>query len=162
MDQQVVAFATFAISSQVVLIAFFAARRWFRSYAQRYGWIAYGYGGLGLAVGVWEYAAGGSWRLFVGPALFAVWAAYGAWVDLRRGISWRPTVAGLAAKEPIRWDVLGPYLTLYFVAQMFMWWPLWDYWRPGWVLYLILFLVNTALNLAGHLGPASRSSAHVE
>ena len=146
MDTELVAFAAFGIGSQVVLVAFFACRRWAPKLAGRYGPIAYAFGLLGLAVGAWLAISGASWRLFAGPVIFSVWAAYGAWVDLFRRIDWRLRV---------RWNVLGPYLTLYLAAQMFLWWPLWDYWRVGWTVYLVLFVANTALNLAGHFGPSS-------
>jgi hypothetical protein len=43
-----------------------------------------------------------------------------------------------------------PYVGLYFWAQMFLWWPLWDLWRLGWAVYAVLFATNTALNLQGH------------
>ena len=158
MDQQVATFAIFAISSQLVLAAFFAARRWYRGLADRFGWIAYAVGGVSLALGVWLAVSGASWRLFAGPLLFAVWTAYGAWVDLFRHIEWRPTFESRPRRR-VRWNGVGPYLTLYLAAQMFLWWPLWDYWRPGWVLYLILFVTNTVLNIAGHFGPRPTSSA---
>ena len=55
--------------------------------------------------------------------------------------------------RPLRWDIAGPYVTLYLAAQMFLGWPLWDVWRPGWAVYLGLFAVNTALNIADHAAP---------
>ncbi len=98
------------------------------------------------------------WRLFAGPILFAVWAGYGAWVDLFRRIEWRPTAEPAARAVPIRWAVLAPYVTLYLAAQMFLWWPLWDWRRAGWAVHLVLFMANTALNIAGHFSGGSRSS----
>lgn len=148
-DWHVAVFATFAITSQAILLAFFASRRWYRAIAERCGWIAYGFGALGLTVGTWLTVVGAPWRLFAGPLLFAVWAGYGSWVDLFRRIEWRP-MADSITRRPIQWSVLGPYITLYLAGQMFLWWPLWNYWRPGWLVYLVLFVANTALNLAGH------------
>ena len=154
MDINLTAFATFAITSQVILVAFFASRRWARKVADRYGWLAYAFGILGLAVGAWLATDGASWRLFLGPLIFAIWAGYGSWVDLFRRIEWRPRADSIT-RRPIQWSVLGPYITLYLTAQMFLWWPLWDYWRPGWAVYLVLFIANTALNMAGHFGGGS-------
>jgi hypothetical protein len=71
----------------------------------------------------------------------ALWALLGAVVDLWRPIEWR---------TPIVWKVLFPYVALYFWAQMFLWWPLWDLARAAWAAFLVLFAVNTALNLGGH------------
>ncbi len=157
-DQQVAVFTVFAITSQVILVVFFALRRWRRSFADRYGWIAYAFGLLGLVVGVWLAADGAPWRLFAGPILYAVWAGYGAWVDLFRRIEWRPMAVSVS-RRAIRWNVLGPYITLYLAAQMFLWWPLWDYWRPGWAVYLVLFVANTVLNIGGHFERPSRRTA---
>ena len=151
---QLIVFAAYAIASQALLIAYFASRRWARGFADRWGWIAYAFGVVGLPVGAWLAVAGSSWRLFVGPLLFAAWAAYGAWVDVVRRIDWRPMTGSV--RRPVNWTVLGPYVTLYLAAQMFLWWPMWDYWRQGWVVYLVLFVANTALNLAGHSGSSTR------
>jgi hypothetical protein len=136
-------FCVFALASQAILLAYFASRRWLPELAERFGWVAYAFGALGAAAGAWLIADGAPWQLVAGPLLYAAWAAFGAWADLLRRVEWR---------QPIRWSVFGPYLTLYLAAQMFLWWPLWNYWRQGWGLYLVLFLANTVLNMAGHLG----------
>jgi hypothetical protein len=135
------AFAAFGIVSQAVLVLFFAGRRWRPRAAERYGWVAYAFAALGLPLGIWLVAGGQSWRLFTGPLLLALWAALGCAVDLWLRIEWR---------TPIRWSVFVPYVGLYFWAQMFLWWPLWDLWRLGWAVYAVLFAANTALNLQGH------------
>jgi hypothetical protein len=103
------------------------------------------FAGLALPVGGWLLATGASWELAVGPMLLAAWAGLGAWVDLWRPVQWR---------VPIKWPVFVPYLALYFWAQMFLWWPLWDLWRAAWFCFLVLFIANTALNLGGHFEPA--------
>jgi hypothetical protein len=115
--------------------------------AERFGWVAYAFGALGIPAGLWLIANGASWRLFAGPLLFAAWAAFGAWADLVRRVEWR---------QPILWSVLGPYVTLYLAAQMFLWWPLWNFWRLGWVVYLLLFIANTILNIRGHFGQPAK------
>lgn len=149
-DTATVAFAAFGIVSQAVLVLFFAARRWRPRIAERHGWIAYAFGGLGLPLAAWLFVGGHSWKLYVGPLLLAVWAALGAAVDLWRKVEWR---------TPIRWSVFAPYLAVYFFAQMFLWWPLWGLWRIAWACFLVLFVANTALNVRGHFGepPGSRS-----
>ena len=149
-DAQVMLFAAYGITSQVLLLAYFAARRWRIHLAERYGWIAYAFGVVGLVVGAWLWASGASYRLFSGPLLFAAWSAFGAAVDLWRRVEWR---------SPIRWSILVPYVVLYLAAQMFLWWPLWDFMRGAWAVYLVLFVANTALNIGGHFGPRSRPVA---
>jgi len=53
--------------------------------------------------------------------------------------------------------VAVPYFLLYFWAQMFMWWPLWNVMRAAWVAFLVLFVTSTALNLRGHFGDERRT-----
>jgi hypothetical protein len=146
-DTATVVFASFGLASQAILVAYFAARRWRLGAAERYGWIAYAFAGLGLPVGMWLIFTEQSWRLYVGPILLALWAALGAAADLWRRIEWR---------APIRWGIFVPYVALYFWAQMFLWWPLWDLWRAAWLVFLVLFVANTALNIRGHFGQDTR------
>jgi hypothetical protein len=138
------AFAIFGVATQASLLGFFAARRWRPPLATQFGWVVYAFAGLGLPLGAWLLLDGQSWRLFVGPLLMALWALLGAIVDLWRPRLWRG--------PPVAWNVLLPYLALYFLAQMFMWWPLWNIERAAWVLYLLLFVPNTVLNIRGHFG----------
>jgi len=143
----IVVFAAFGVASQAVLACFFAARRWWLRAAERFGWVAYAFAGLGLPLGVWLLLGGESWRLYVGPLLMAAWALFGAVVDLVQPRQWR---------WPIVWNVAAPYFLLYFWAQMFMWWPLWNTLRAVWAVFLVLFVANTALNLRGHFGDERR------
>lgn len=142
-----VLFAAFGIASQTLLLGFFAARRWRPVAALPLGRAAYAFAVLGLPLGAWLLLDGQSWRLFVGPLLMALWALLGAFVDLWRPRDWRV--------PPIAWGVLIPYVALYFWAQMFMWWPLWDIERVAWALYLVLFAANTVLNIRGHVEAGS-------
>lgn len=136
-------FTAFGLLLQALLLGFFAGRRWAPRATERYGWIVYAFGMLGLPIGLWLLVDGQSWRLFAGPLLAAAWAGFGTWVDLVRPRPWR---------APIDWPVLGPYFVLYLAAQMFLWWPLWDINRVAWVLYLALFVPSTLLNIVGHAG----------
>jgi hypothetical protein len=136
------AFAAFGVATQGLLLAFFVARRWWRSLADRFGWVVYAFSALGLPLGAWLFLGGQSWRLFVGPLLMALWALFGTIVDLWRPSQWRG--------KPVVWHVLIPYLVLYFAAQMFMWWPLWSIERVAWVVFLLLFVPSTILNIRGH------------
>ena len=139
-------FMILGIGTQLALVAFFATRRWFPDRALPFGRLAYSAAGLGLPVGAWLAINGQSWRLWAGPLILASWAAFGATLDLWRKVEWRnPIVPGLFA----------PFVTLYFFAQMFLWWPLLDIARGAWAAFGILFVVNTTLNLVGHFGKDS-------
>jgi hypothetical protein len=140
-EAAVIAFGAFGIASQAFLVCFFAARRWLPRLARTVGWVVYAFAGLGLPLGVLLLVDGQSWRLYSGPLLLASWALFGAVVDLWRPRTWR---------TPIMWSVFVPYVALYFCAQMFLWWPLWDLARAAWVVFLVLFAASTALNLRGH------------
>ena len=139
-----VAFAAFGLSTQALLLAFFAARRWSPQLAARYGWMVYVFCWLGLPFGAWLIIDGQSWRLVVGPLLMAGWALFGGMVDVWRPRRWRG--------PPIMWSVFIPYLGLYFWAQMCMWWPLWGIEPAAWALFLLLFVPSTLLNIGGHFG----------
>lgn len=140
------AFTLFGIATQLLLVAFFAARRWAPRLASQLGCLAYSVAGLGLPLGVWLAIDGQTWRLWVGPLILAAWAAFGTTLDLWRKVEWR---------DPIVPRFFAPFVTLYFFAQMFMWWPLLDIARGAWFAFTCLFVVNTALNLVGHFGKRS-------
>ncbi|HJV98699.1 MAG TPA: hypothetical protein VJ617_06360 [Arthrobacter sp.] len=141
-------FIAFGLGSQAVLCAFFAARRWRQRLAARLGWLAYAIAGLGLPLAIWFLAEGESWRLYAGPLLLGLWALFGSYLDLWRRVEWR---------SPPKYGLLVPYVALYFWAQMFLWWPLLDLQRIAWSAFLVLFCLNTTLNLTEHFGrPAAR------
>ena len=144
MTSEQAVFATFGLASQALLVAFFAARRSWRR-ADVLGKASYGFAALGLPLAILLVVDGQSSTLFIGPLLIATWAVFGTIVDIWRPRPWRG--------PPIQWSVLGPYLAIYFAAQMFMWWPLWKFAREAWVVFTILFAVNTALNIQGHRRP---------
>lgn len=144
-----VAFVVFGLASQALLVAFFAARRWWPSRADVFGRASYGFGALGLPLAL-LLVAGPSPAMCIGPLLVAVWAVLGMIVDVWRPRPWRG--------PPAQWTVLGPYLAIYFFAQMFMWWPLWNLARAAWVLFTVLFAANTALNIQGHRRPDARET----
>jgi hypothetical protein len=141
------AFAVFGLTSQALLTAFFALLRWAPGRAGPVGMAAYGLGLAGLPLGVALAATGAPLTLVGGPVLMAAWASLGVAVDLLRPRPWRG--------PPVDWKILVPYVALYLLAQMWLWWPLWDIARVAWVVYLVLFVVNTALNLRRHVDSAS-------
>jgi hypothetical protein len=151
MTGDVLVFAAYGLAMQAALVAFFATYRWHPSLSSRVGAAVYAFGALGILVGGWLALAGSGWRLALGPAITAAWAVFGAAVDLWRPRPWRG--------PPVIWPVLVPYVVLYFFSQMFMWWPLWNLARPAWAAFLVLFVVNTALNIRGHVEAGRTPSA---
>ncbi len=143
MTAAAIAFIVFGIGTQLVLAAFFAARRWAPDRSLPLGRVAYLMAGLGLPLGLWLGIDGQSWRLWAGPPILAAWAAFGYSLDLWRKVEWR---------DPIVPRFFVPFVTLYFFGQMFLWWPLLDISRGAWAVFTVLFVVNTALNLVGHFG----------
>jgi len=93
-----------------------------------------------LLVGVVFLAAG--WpRLAIGPLMFAAWAALGYEIDLRRPVSWR---------DPPRWSIIMPYVTLMWIGIFGLWMPLRDVNMAYWALCGALLVVHTILNTIGH------------
>jgi hypothetical protein len=110
----------------------------------RYGWIVYALSAPAAAVSLLLLRGGKPWLLWLAGFLYLVWAIFGYWVEFVRGIKWR---------NPARWPILVPYLSLYLATTMFYWWPLGLLWRPLWYVYLVLFVISTVLNAASHKGP---------
>jgi hypothetical protein len=136
------AFTAFGLASQAFLLGFFAARRWRPRVAARIGWTVYALAGLGLPLGLLLLVDRQPWTLVIGPVLMALWALFGSYIDVWRPRPWR--------RPPIAWHLLIPFVALFFSAQMFLWWPLWNIERVAWVIFLVLFVPNTVLNIRGH------------
>lgn len=144
LDNLEILFVVTAFLFQAVLIGHFALRKWRFNLAMRHGWLVYALSVPATAVSVILLAGGKSWTLWLGGILYLVWAIFGYTVEFVRGIEWR---------NPPRWSILGPYLTLYLATSMFYWWPLWNIDQPLWLLYTVLYIVSTVLNLTSHQKP---------
>jgi hypothetical protein len=142
MSDPALLFAAYGLAMQAGLVVFFAVHRWRPAVAERHGLAAYAIGWFGIAVALALLLEGAPVRLVIGPCLAAAWGVYGAFVDVWRPRRWRG--------NPVVWTVLGPYVVLYFFAQMFLWWPLWDLDRAAWTAFLVLFVVSTVLNFGEH------------
>jgi hypothetical protein len=134
-------FTSFAIVAQIMLVAYFLDRLWRPVAADKYGWIVYGMGVPALFLAVLFIADGDERRWWLGPLLFAVWALYGATLDVFAKIQWR---------DPIRWPYFGPFVALYSAAQVMLWIPLWFVSPWVWGVYSVLFGISTGLNIRGH------------
>ncbi len=143
-------FAAWAFFFQFALILHFAVRRWSFGLIRQFGWILYGLSAPAVVVSVVLLLGGKPWSLWLGGFLYLVWALFGYVVEYVRGIRWR---------NPIRWRVFGPYVTLYLATVMFYWWPLGLLRRPLWYAYALLFIASTALNIASHRGPEDHPQA---
>ena len=87
------------------------------------------------------YLRGKTWSFWVGGVLFLIYAAYGYRIDYVKKIEWR---------NPIDKSILFPYVTLYLATVMFYWWPLGILSRTLWVIYAVLFVIATYLNITSH------------
>ena len=136
-----VLFATFAFVTQCLLIAYFLDRLWRPTLADRFGWVVYAMGVPGALLAFIFIVDGDDRRWWLGPTLFAVWAAYGLAIDVVLKIQWR---------TPPRWSVFIPFVVLYSAAQVMLWIPLWFVHPVLWAVYGVLFVINTGLNIRGH------------
>ena len=68
----------------------------------------------------------------------------GAAVDPWRPRQWR--------RPPALWRALISDRAVYFAGPMFTWSPPWNIGRAAWVIYLVLFVPSTVLNIRGHFG----------
>lgn len=129
---------------QIILVVYFSLRKWRFPFAMRYGWIVYGLSAPAASIGVVLLLGGAPWSLWLGGLLYLAWAVYGYTVEYIKRIQWR---------GPIRWPVLGPYVTLYLATIMFYWWPLAQIHRALWYVQAALFVLSTVLNLISHQQP---------
>jgi hypothetical protein len=134
-------FVNCAFLFQVILIIHFALRKWYFDLAMRIGWIVYALSIPVAAISIFILLGGKSWYLWLSGFIYLIWAVYGYTVEYVRRIQWR---------SPVRWPILGPYLTLYLATVMFYWWPLAMIYKPLWYVYGALFLLSTFLNVTSH------------
>jgi hypothetical protein len=110
----------------------------------RYGPLVYAQSIPAAAVSVLLLLGGKTWSLWLNGFVFLIWAIFGYSVEYAKGIQWR---------NPIRWSIFGPYVFLYLATVMFYWWPLALVSKLLWVVYAVLFIVSTILNVTSHKGP---------
>lgn len=138
-------FVCWAFLFQIILIIYFALRKWRFDIAMQYGPIVYALSIPAVAISIILLFGGKTWSLWLGGFIYFAWAVYGYFVDYVRKIQWR---------DPIRWQVFGPYVLLYLATVMFYWWPLAHIRRPLWYVYATLFIISTMLNVTSHKNPA--------
>lgn len=132
-----------AILFQVVLIVHFTLRKWRFETAMRYGPIVYALSIPAAIVSIILFTGGMHWGFWLGGFIYLLWAVFGYFVEYIKKIEWR---------NPIRWSVFGPYITLYLGTVMFYWWPLANISKSLWYLAAILFILSTILNTTSHKG----------
>lgn len=142
LDSHDTLFIVWAFFFQIVLIVHFAIRKpFFESYTLKYGWLVYALAIPAVMISILILRAGKPWYFWIGGFLFAVYAAYGYWVDYVKGYDWR---------SPLQLEIVFPYITLYLATVMFYWWPLIRLDRRLWVVYTVLFIIATVLNIRSH------------
>lgn len=144
-----VLYVVWAFLFQVVLIVHFSLRKWaFDRYIRRFGWIVYAMSIPAVVVSLILLVGGMTWSLWTGGFIYLVWAVYGYSIEYVKRVRWR---------NPIRWPIFGPYVFLYLATIMFYWWPLGNIGRPLWVVYAVLFVISTTLNVTSHRGSKEHS-----
>ena len=142
LDKLDILFVAWAFTLQIILIVHFAIRRrFFESYTLKYGWLVYAMSLPALAISIILILGGKPWTLWISGFLFIIFAIFGYWIDYVKGIQWR---------KPLRKDIMFPYLTLYLVTIMFYWWPLYPLSLTLWLIYLVLYVIATILNIRSH------------
>jgi hypothetical protein len=136
-----VLFVAWSFLFQLILIIHFALRKWQFDLAIRYGWIVYALSIPAAAISIIFLMNGQNWYFWLGGFIYLIWAIYGYTVEYIRQIQWR---------SPVRWSILGPYVTLYLATVMFYWWPLALIYKPLWYAYVVLFVTSTILNVSSH------------
>ncbi|MFA9406570.1 MAG: hypothetical protein ACERKX_12220 [Anaerolineales bacterium] len=134
-------FVVTAFFIQIVLLIFFALRKWMFETAMQVGWIVYALAVPALIISVLLLMNGKSWYFWLGGFLYTAWAILGYIVDVARPVAWR---------SPVYWPVFIPYVLLYLSTMMFYWFPLGNLSKPLWFVYAVLFVISTILNITSH------------
>jgi hypothetical protein len=116
-------FVAFAFLAQVLLIINFAARNWRPLLERRYGWLIYAMGIPGIGLGILFLARAQPWTIVAAP------------------LKWR---------SPPRWPVFIPYVALFMAGQFLFWIPLWYVGLAYWIIYTVMYFLNTGLNIYSH------------
>jgi hypothetical protein len=140
----------FGFACQLALLAFFAAHRWWPAHEWALGRLVYGLGIPAALLAVVLLIVGPAWPWALALALYAVWAALGAWLDIIHPIPWR---------DPPRLSVLVPYALLLIAALLAFWIPLWWIDRRLWIVFGVLYAAHTTLNVLSHRGGAGTRAA---
>ena len=134
-------FVIAAFLIQIVLLAFFAVRKWKFDTAMQFGWIVYALAVPAVIVSLVLVISGKPRHLWLAGFLPAAWSVLGYVVDIARPVAWR---------SPILWPVFIPYVLLYCSILTFYWWPLGNIRRRLWFVYAGLFVISTILNVSSH------------
>jgi hypothetical protein len=135
-------FIIWAFLFQTVLIIHFTVRkRFIESYTVKYGWLVYALSIPAALISVIILLGGKDWTYWLGGFLFLVYAAYGYWIDYVKQIQFR---------NPLRLSIVFPYVFLYLATVMFYWWPLYPLSRILWIIFGVLYVIATILNIKSH------------
>jgi hypothetical protein len=135
-------FVIWAFLLQIMLIVHFAVRKpLFDSYTVKFGWIVYALCIPAAIISITLLRGGKSWSFWLGGFLFILFAAFGFWIDYVLKIPWR---------NPLQLRIMFPYAFLYLATVMFYWWPLGILNRSLWIVYALLFIAGTILNVTSH------------
>ncbi len=143
-------FVVFALATQLLLAAFFAAHLRRPDVERWLGPVVYGSGIVAVALALGLLLDNRPWYLVLAPILYALWAAFGAFVDLIRPVPWR---------RPARWSIVLPYVALFIGSLFSLWIPLWYVGTVYWLAFGALYAVHTVLNLYGHVVAPHRDRA---
>lgn len=127
---------------QIVLLIFFALRKWMFDTAMQVGWIVYALAIPAFIISVLLLMNGKRWYFWLGGFLYTAWAILGYIVDVARPVAWR---------SPVYRPVFIPYVLLYLSTMMFYWFPLGNLSKPLWFVYAVLFVISTILNITSHV-----------
>jgi len=142
LDYLDILFVIWAFFFQIALIIHFALRkRFFESYTMKVGWIIYALSVPAVVISIVLLLGSKTWSFWLGGFLFLIFAAYGYLIDYVKQIQWR---------KPLRLSIMFPYVFLYLSTVMFYWWPLALLDRSLWIVFAVLFIIGTILNVTSH------------
>jgi hypothetical protein len=136
-------FAGWAFLFGLILVFFFALRKWKFQTTVRYGWVMYAFSIPAALISMVLLVRGMDESFWLAGFLCLAWGIFGYTIEYIKEIRWR---------NPVRWSILLPYVLLYLGTIMFYWWPLGLISRQLWFAYAVLVMISTTLNIISHKG----------
>lgn len=134
-------FVIVAFLIQILLVVFFAYKKWNFEKALQLGIGIYALSLLATFVSILHLLNGKPWYTWLTGAVYTAWAVFGYLVDQELKIEWR---------NPIRPSIFIPYVVLYIGSLVLYWWGVGLLYRPLWYVYAVLFVISTVLNITSH------------
>jgi hypothetical protein len=126
---------------QLLLIAMFAVRWRDEKRGTLIGYAVYAMAFPMAIAGVLLWNSGAATIYWIGCLVFVLWAILGTIIDIIKPVEWR---------YPPRLPLFIPYVCLFGASLMLLWIPLWYIHPVTWIIYAVLYAIQTGFLIYAH------------